>query len=266
MPDVQRGVPRAARRAGRRAAAHGIELWAAHVVDRVAAGGRWHCADGCGAAGAVDDPSSSPLAVAAVLDGRRLYARRAELQASHRRRRPERAAALARSIEQRVRTRADAARTPARAPRRRARDGRGRTRRRGAARHRRRAGPAGVRADRSAVRDTLYALAVGATRRPAEALWALLARTLPDRGESKRLCCLRSRPTPAATGRWPGCRWRPRCAATATIGWPACSTRRCSPACGPSRFGNWRAPATGWPSGSACGCRRGADVRADEPG
>ncbi len=58
----------------------GIELLAAHVVDRVAAGGRWHCADGCGNAGTVDDPSASPLAVAAVLDGRRLYARRAELQ------------------------------------------------------------------------------------------------------------------------------------------------------------------------------------------
>ncbi|WP_156744417.1 DUF4192 domain-containing protein, partial [Mycobacterium sp. E740] len=61
-------------------AEHGIELLAAHVVDRVAAGGRWHCADGCGEAGTVDDPSASPLAMAAVLDGRRLYARRAELQ------------------------------------------------------------------------------------------------------------------------------------------------------------------------------------------
>ena len=61
-------------------AERGIELLAAHVVDRVAAGGRWHCADGCGHAGTVDDPSASPMAVAAVLDGRRLYARRAELQ------------------------------------------------------------------------------------------------------------------------------------------------------------------------------------------
>src|ERR1700720_3656902 len=57
-----------------------IELLAVHVVDRVAAGGRWHCADGCGNSGTVDDPSASPLAVAAVLEGRRLYARRAELQ------------------------------------------------------------------------------------------------------------------------------------------------------------------------------------------
>ncbi|MGA9611302.1 MAG: DUF4192 family protein, partial [Mycobacterium sp.] len=35
---------------------HDIVLWAAHVVDRVAAGGRWHCVDGCGAGGVVDDP------------------------------------------------------------------------------------------------------------------------------------------------------------------------------------------------------------------
>jgi Domain of unknown function (DUF4192) len=60
---------------------HDIALWAVHVVDRVAVGGRWHCVDGCGAGGVVDDPSSSPLAVAAVLDGRRLYARRADLEA-----------------------------------------------------------------------------------------------------------------------------------------------------------------------------------------
>src|SRR5690349_398333 len=33
----------------------GIELLAAHVVDRVAAGGRWQCADGCGNAGTVED-------------------------------------------------------------------------------------------------------------------------------------------------------------------------------------------------------------------
>ncbi|MCV7099257.1 DUF4192 domain-containing protein, partial [Mycobacterium palustre] len=62
-------------------ARNGIELWAAHVVDRVALGGRWHCVDGCGSGGPVEDPCASPLAAAAVLDGRRLYARRADLQA-----------------------------------------------------------------------------------------------------------------------------------------------------------------------------------------
>src|SRR6185312_6973167 len=55
-------------------------LWAAHVVDRIAAGGRWHCADGCGRNGLVEDPSATPMAVAAVLDGRRLYQRRSDLQ------------------------------------------------------------------------------------------------------------------------------------------------------------------------------------------
>ena len=76
----------------------GIELLAAHVVDRVAAGGRWHCADGCGNAGTVEDPSASPLAVAAVLDGRRLYARRAELQEVIEVADPARTAALAEVI------------------------------------------------------------------------------------------------------------------------------------------------------------------------
>src|SRR5690349_6221432 len=76
----------------------GIELLAAHVVDRVAAGGRWHCADGCGNAGTVDDPSASPLAMAAVLDGRRLYTRRAELQEVIEVVDPDRAAALAQVI------------------------------------------------------------------------------------------------------------------------------------------------------------------------
>ena len=61
-------------------ARRGVTLVASYVVDRVAAGGSWRCADDCGARGAVDDPAASPLAMAAVLDGRRLYARRAELQ------------------------------------------------------------------------------------------------------------------------------------------------------------------------------------------
>ena len=72
-----------------------IELWAAHVVDRVAVGGRWHCVDGCGSGGAVDDPSASPLAAAAVLEGRRLYPRRADLQAVIAPNDPSRSAAVA---------------------------------------------------------------------------------------------------------------------------------------------------------------------------
>lgn len=61
--------------------AHDIPLWAAYLVDHVGAGGRWHCVDGCGSRGVVDDPQSSPVTVAAVLDGRRLYGRRSDLLA-----------------------------------------------------------------------------------------------------------------------------------------------------------------------------------------
>ena len=161
---------------------HNIELWAAHVVDRVAAGVRWHCVDGCGAAGAVDDPSASPLAAAAVLDGRRLYPRRADLQAviaiedpqhtgeltdlvgreaaarevAHRgdptgcsRRDVERAlAAAARVADGRPLPEAELARL-------------------------------GCALTDVQVRDSLYALAVGERAGEAESLWALLARTLP---------------------------------------------------------------------------------------
>lgn len=33
-----------------------VQLTAVHVVDRIAEGGRWHCVDGCGAGGRIDDP------------------------------------------------------------------------------------------------------------------------------------------------------------------------------------------------------------------
>jgi hypothetical protein len=157
----------------------GIELLAAHVVDRVAAGGRWHCADGCGNAGTVDDPSASPLAVAAVLDGRRLYARRAELQEVIEVANSARADLLAEIIGDR---KPDSAERPDEAAR------------------------ADIEATIAAaarvadtveldddelarlawaltdlrVRDTLYALAVGENAGQAESLWALLSRTLPE--------------------------------------------------------------------------------------
>ncbi|BBX87793.1 hypothetical protein MAUB_56660 [Mycolicibacterium aubagnense] len=159
---------------------HGIELFAVHVVDRVAAGGRWHCADGCGNAGVVEDPESSPVTMAAVLDGRRLYARRADLVDVVAVTDPQRAEALRPAIEKRA--------APVDYP--------GRP-------------DAEVRADvehavacvsgspdgspltdddtvRLAcavadprVRDTLYALAVGENAASAESVWATLTRTLP---------------------------------------------------------------------------------------
>ena len=57
------------------------QLVATYVVDRIAAGGRWHCGDGCGAAGVLSDPATSLLADWAVLAGRRLYSSRDELTA-----------------------------------------------------------------------------------------------------------------------------------------------------------------------------------------
>jgi hypothetical protein len=162
---------------------HNIELWAAHVVDRVALGGRWHCVDGCGAGGAVDDPSASPLAAAAVLEGRRLYPRRADLQAVVAVEDPARSTALTAVLTQQAATRAEAHRADAAGCSRRdvenamdaaARVGGGQS-----------LSDAEVAALGCAlpdvqVRDTLYALAIGETAGEVETLWASLARTLPQ--------------------------------------------------------------------------------------
>jgi hypothetical protein len=170
-------------------AERGIELLAAHVVDRVAAGGRWHCADGCGNAGIVDDPSASPMAVAAVLDGRRLYARRAELQEVISIADPARSAALADFIRDGRPAGDDRPDSVARsdvedaiAAAAQVADG------------------GGLSDDELArlawaltdlrVRDTLYALAVGENAEQAEALWAMLSRTLPDPWRAEALVLL----------------------------------------------------------------------------
>lgn len=163
-------------------AENGIELWAAHVTDRVAAGGRWHCVDGCGASGLVDDPSASPLAAAAVLDGRRLYARRADLQAVIAVEDAALSAALTGVIERQESRRAAAHfADPARCAR-------ADVRRAMAAATRVACGEGlsksqlarlGCALGDAQVRDILYALAVGENAGAAESLWALLARTLP---------------------------------------------------------------------------------------
>lgn len=160
--------------------AHGIELFAVHVVDRVAAGGRWHCADGCGNAGVVEDPESSPVTMAAVLDGRRLYARRADLVEVVAVTDAPRAEALRPAIEKRAATadyrgrpdadaRADVEHAVACAT--------------GSAEGSQLPDDDVVRlacaVTDSRVRDTLYALAVGEHAAAAESVWAALARTLP---------------------------------------------------------------------------------------
>ncbi|HUO39522.1 MAG TPA: DUF4192 domain-containing protein [Mycobacterium sp.] len=165
-------------------AGHRISLIAAHVVDRIAAGGRWHCADNCGAAGTVDDPAASPLAMAAVLDGRRLYTCRQELQdviAPVDLARCERLAGL-------IAARLDLA---AEDPVRHGGDKRaGRRVRQAMAAAARVAGGAQLSDDELVelafaltdprVRDMLYALAVGDHAAEAEALWGALSRALPD--------------------------------------------------------------------------------------
>lgn len=172
-------------------AADGIELYAAHVVDKVAAGGFWHCADNCGAEGYVDDPDASPLAAAAVLDGRRLYASRDELLRVIRPD-PVAAAAMKRPLELEAQrpgcpdTRPDAEvrRDVEAAIQAAAQVAAGDA-------------PGSAELARLAVgladprvRDTLYALAVGECAERAEALWALLARNLPDPWRAEALVLL----------------------------------------------------------------------------
>lgn len=164
-------------------AERGIGLYAAHVVDRIESGGRWCCVDGCGTQGAVEDPTASPLAAAAVLDGRRLYRRRADLLAVIEVADPERAAALVEPIKAKAaRRQADWQADP---------DSCGRRDVEAVMAIAARVCE-GVEPDDSelamlacgltdvAVRDTLYALAVGADASAAEALWAVMARNLPD--------------------------------------------------------------------------------------
>jgi hypothetical protein len=159
-----------------------IVLWAAHVVDRVAAGGRWHCVDGCGAGGDVDDPSASPVAVAAVLDGRRLYARRADLQAVIAVDERAGSAALADLIGEHADSRDTAHRDdPAGCVRRDVEDAMAAAARVGEGQQLSDADLARLACALGdvEVRDTLYALAVGQSAGEAESLWAQLARSLP---------------------------------------------------------------------------------------
>jgi hypothetical protein len=170
-----------------------IDLLGVHVVDRVAVGGRWHCADGRVYAGTVEDPTASPMAAAAVLDGRRLYSRRADLQAVIAVADPIRTAALRGVFNAApVAAKGDADQRP---------DGEARA----DVEHAMAAAAEAVEgwcpsdADlvRLAygltdprVRDTLYALAVGRDAASAESLWVLLARTLPEPWRAEALVLL----------------------------------------------------------------------------
>ncbi|OBI40535.1 hypothetical protein A5707_08900 [Mycobacterium kyorinense] len=172
---------------------HGILLWAAHVVDQVAPGGRWHCVDGCGSAGTVDDPSSSPLAVAAVLDGRRLYARRADLQAVIAADDRAGSAELAAALDRYARSREAAHRAdPDGCSRRDVEDAMAAAARvaDGQPLSEVELAKLGCALEDVRVRDTLYALAVGDHAGEAESLWALLSRELPERWRVEALVLL----------------------------------------------------------------------------
>jgi hypothetical protein len=161
----------------------GIALWAAHVVDRVASGGRWHCVDGCGSGGVIEDPSASPLAMAAVLDGRRLYARRADLQAVIAITDPVRSAKLADLIGEKAASREAANRAdPAGCCRGDVEDTMAAAARvaQGQSLSDAELARLGCALTDVQVRDTLFALAVGENAGEAESLWAVLSRTLPD--------------------------------------------------------------------------------------
>ncbi|CAN5848361.1 DUF4192 domain-containing protein [soil metagenome] len=164
----------------------GIELWAVHVVDRVGAGGRWHCVDGCGSRGRVDDPTASPVTVAAVLDGRRLYASRAELQAVIAPEETDEIAGAPTLVDLIGKWRTDD-----QARRRQDPDGCARRDVRAALVAAARVADGEPLANTDIahlgsaltdiqVRDTLYALAVGESASAAESLWAVLARKLPN--------------------------------------------------------------------------------------
>lgn len=240
-----------------------IVLWAAHVVDRVAAGGRWHCVDGCGCSGVIDDPSASPLAMAAVLDGRQLYPRRSDLQAVIAVDDPVRSAELAvalghQAADREIAHRADSVGCSrqdvenALAAAARVADGQSLSDTELAR--------LGCALGDARVRDMLYALAVGENAGAAESLWALLARVLPEPWRVGRpWCCSRSAPMPAVTGRWPVFRCRLRCAVSRAIGWRACWTRHCSLVCDLSTSVTSRSPATNGLNNSEYDCR--LDVR-----
>lgn len=237
-----------------------IVLWAAHVVDRVAAGGRWHCVDGCGCSGVIDDPSASPLAMAAVLDGRQLYPRRSDLQAVIAVDDPVRSAELAvalghQAADREIAHRADSVGCSrqdvenALAAAARVADGQSLSDTELAR--------LGCALGDARVRDMLYALAVGENAGAAESLWALLARVLPEPWRVEALVLLAF--SAYARGDGPLAGVSLRCAVSRAIGWRACWTRHCSLVCDLSTSVTSRSPATNGLNNSEYDCR--LDVR-----
>jgi hypothetical protein len=178
-------------------AGHQIGVSAAHVVDVIGVGGTWHRLDGDADSGPVEDPQSSALAAAAVLDGRRLYSSREDLKALIAVTDPARTAALAELVAARSEKRDTELRADANG--RRCRDVADALAAAACI-------TAGTGLDDTtianlacaitdgAVRDMLYAQVVGVDSGALENLWAELSRTLPDpwRAESLALAAFSS--------------------------------------------------------------------------
>jgi hypothetical protein len=148
-----------------------IDLLDFHIVDTVGRDGRWHRLDGSW--GTVEDPSASPLAMAAVLDGRRLYARREELARVIAPTDTAASDALVEVIAGHTDAQVDLASAIEEAMTAAARAATGRELSETVMARLARA------LTEPQVRDVLYALAVGKKAAQAEGLWAELSRALP---------------------------------------------------------------------------------------
>jgi hypothetical protein len=161
----------------------GARLFSAVVADRIEAGGRWHCVDNCGIEGVLVDPAASVMAAAAVVAGQRLYGSRDELKASVAV--DSERAALVGSLLDAKGSVADCVAVSVRDA--------------VAAVHRIAAGEAlndaelagvGAVLAEVRVRDSLFTTADSDVAAAAEALWALLARVLPQRLRAEALTLL----------------------------------------------------------------------------
>ena len=207
-----------------------IDLLDFHIVDTVGRDGRWHRLDGSW--GTVDDPSASPLAMAAVLDGRRLYARREELTRVIAPTDTAASDALADVIDSHTDAEVDLASAIEEAMTAAARAATGRELSEVVMARLARA------LTEPQVRDVLYALAVGKKAAQAEGLWAELSRALPPPWRVEALVLLAFSAYARGDGPLAGVSLRRPCAATPATGWQACLTRRCSRGCGLNRSVN----------------------------
>ena len=213
----------------------GARLLDAHVVDRIEAGGRWHCVDNCGIGGVLNDPATSVMAAAAVAAGHRMYGNRDELKATVAVD-VDRAAGLAPLLSG-AGTVADCVAVSVREA---------------VAAARRMAGGAvltdaelaGVGAALAdvRVRDSLFTTADSDTAAEAEALWALLARVLPQPFRAEALTLLAFSAYLRGAGPLVGIALEAALPRTRSTGWRACSTPHCRAGSGPTRSAVcWRA-------------------------